>query len=75
MLAPPLPWPPPWPPPLPQAARCFFKRGGKVLLTEILSPRIARLETVLVSRRGQARKARIEKCELDDELLDRELFV
>ena len=40
---------------------------GGVLLTEILLPRIARRGTVcLISTRGQARKARIEKFELDE---------
>ena len=36
-------------------------------MTEILSPRIARQGAVcLISTRGQARKARIEKFELDE---------
>ena len=43
------------------------KEGGRVLLTEILLPRIARQGTVcLISIRGSARKARIEKFELDE---------
>ena len=42
------------------------KEEGRVLLTEILLPRIARQGAVcLISTRGQARKARIEKFELD----------
>ena len=43
------------------AAYNLLKRGGRVLLTEILLPRIARQGTLrLVSIRGQAQKARIE---------------
>ena len=42
-------------------------RGGRVLLAEMLLPRIARQGAVcLVSIRGQALKARIEKFELDE---------
>ena len=42
-------------------------KGGRVLLTEIPLPRIARRGTVrLVSTGGQARNARIEKVELDE---------
>ena len=53
---------------------------GRVLLTEILLPRIARQGAVCpVSIRGQARTTRIERFELDEgfdlELLDRELSV
>ena len=41
--------------------------GGRVLLTEILLPRIARQRTVCVtSIRGQARKARFDKFEFDE---------
>ena len=41
-------------------------RGGRVLLTEILLPRIAQQGTIcLISLGGQARKARIEKFEID----------
>ena len=41
--------------------------GARVLLTEILLPRIARKGAVcLISISGQARKARIEKSELDE---------
>ena len=44
-----------------------YLRGGRVLLTEILLPRIARRGSVrLVSIRRWARKARIEKLELDE---------
>ena len=43
------------------------KRGGRVLLIEILSARIARQRIVcLISIRGQARQARIGKFELDE---------
>ena len=42
-------------------------RGGRVLLTEILSPRIARQGAVcLIPIRGSARTARIEQFELDE---------
>ena len=44
-----------------------FIRGGGILLIEILSARIARESIVcLISIRQQARKARIEKNELDE---------
>ena len=40
----------------------WLKRAGRVLLTEILLPRIARRRTVCpISTGGQARKARIER--------------
>ena len=46
---------------------CDLGGGGRVLLTEMLLPRIARQGVVrLISIRGQARKARIEKFELDE---------
>ena len=47
---------------------CLCKRGGgRVLLTEILLPRIARQGTVCLSSiRGQARTTRIETIELDE---------
>ena len=53
--------------PLPFRGHNFIcKRGGRVLLTEMLLPRIARQGAVcLVSTRGQARTTRIEKFELD----------
>ena len=42
-------------------------KRGRVLLTEIPLPRIARQGTLcLISIRGQARKARIDKFELDE---------
>ena len=44
-----------------------YRRGGRVLLTEIPLPRIARQGAgCLLSIRGQARKARIERFELDE---------
>ena len=42
------------------------KRGGRVLLTETPLPRIARQRIACLSSREKARKARIEKCELDE---------
>ena len=42
-------------------------RGGRVLLTEIMSPRIARQGSAcLISTRGQARTTRIGTFELDE---------
>ena len=47
--------------------RCRCQEGGRVLLTEILLPWIARQGTAcLISIRGQIRKTRIEKFELDE---------
>ena len=49
------------------AASVDLRRGGRVLLTEILLPRIVRQGAVCLSSiRGQTRKARIEKFELDE---------
>ena len=45
-----------------------YLRGGRVLLTETLLPRIDRQAAVcLISIRGSARKTRIEKFELDED--------
>ena len=47
--------------------RALHKGGGRVLLTETLLPRISRQGTVcLISIRGYAREARVEKFELDE---------
>ena len=44
-----------------------FERGGGVLLTEMLLPRIARQGTYSIrSTRGQARNTRIDQFELDE---------
>ena len=49
------------------AAELLLRGGGRVLLTEMPLPRIARPGTCcLISIRGQARKTRIEKLELDE---------
>ena len=47
--------------------RCISKRRGRVLLTEIGLPRIARRGTAcLISIRGKTRTTRIDKFELDE---------
>ena len=51
---------------IPSSGIFCLKRVGRVLLTEIQLPRIARQGAVcLISTRGQTRKDRIEKFELD----------